>query len=201
MNRRGRNDLSTDNFLLRQPSSCAPQMFARTRADSRITTKTYESPAIEYQARLMDVLRQLIPKRHDTRLYGDNRIERMVRFIDTHRADVDCDIESVCRELKLDISVDYAGRLFRKLTGVRVRDYAEQKRMMIAAERLRQTDLPVKTIAAETGYDDTSHFIRRFKCFFRLSPVEFRKTAGAQNASQLVVARTTQGETECRSTN
>jgi AraC-like DNA-binding protein len=144
---------------------------------------TYESPAIQCQTPLSDVLRQLIPQKFRPHEYGDLRIERIVQFIDRHAGSVGCDLESACRELRLDISAAYAGRLFRLLTGLGVREYAKKRRLLIAAERLNHTDLPVKVIAAKAGYTKPWHFARTFKARFGLSPIEFRKTGSAATKS------------------
>ncbi|MCW2263481.1 MULTISPECIES: helix-turn-helix domain-containing protein [Sphingobacterium] len=53
-----------------------------------------------------------------------------------------------------------------------------KNRIILQAKRLLvNTDMTVKEIAAQLGYDDQSYFIRFFKIHTGKSPVEFKKTA------------------------
>lgn len=52
-----------------------------------------------------------------------------------------------------------------------------KNRIMLQAKRLlANTDLTVKEIAVQLGYDDQSYFVRFFKIQTEKSPIEFRKT-------------------------
>lgn len=135
----------------------------------------YEPPAVRYQGALNDVLCGLFPRPSKERPSMDRRIMKLLCFIDGHEGGVGWDLDGACRELRLDISGAYAARLFKRCTGLGVREYAKKKRLLMAAERLKITDLPVKVIAAEFGYQSLPHFTRRFKEQFHLSPTEFRK--------------------------
>jgi len=104
---------------------------------------------------------------------------KLLHFIDDHDGRVGWGLDRACRELRLEISGAYAARLFKRCTGLGVREYAKKKRLLMAAERLKITDLPIKVIAAEFGYQSLPHFTRRFKEQFRLSPTEFRKGRAA----------------------
>jgi AraC-like DNA-binding protein len=141
----------------------------------------YESPAVQYQGAFNDVLRRLFPLPRKKRISVDmdRRIMKLLHFIDSHEGSIGWDLDHVCRELRLDISGAYAARLFKRCTGLGVREYSKKKRLLMAAERLTTTDIPVKAIAAEFGYRSLPHFTRRFKEQFRLSPTDFRKGRAA----------------------
>ena len=100
-----------------------------------------------------------------------------MQFIDSHSGHVGWNLEEACRELRLDISSAYAARLFKRSTGLGVREYAKKKRLSAAADLLKTTDLSVKAIAAEFGYRSPPDFTRRFKDQFHLSPTRFRRRA------------------------
>jgi AraC-like DNA-binding protein len=134
----------------------------------------YESPAIDRQAALKDVFHHMFLGTHGVRPKSDLRIAKLLEFIDKQEGSIGWDLQHVCRELRLDISGAYAARLFKRHTGVGVREYAKKKRMLIAAERLKITDLPIKVIAAELGYKALPDFTRMFKGHFHLKPTEFR---------------------------
>ncbi len=135
----------------------------------------YQSPSVQFQGSLNDILRRLIPRSPGLQGDEDPRIVKLLQFIDSQGGSVECDLELACRQMKLDISGAYAGRLFKRVTGFGVRKYSENRRLVFAAERLRRTDLPIKVISAEVGYNSPPHFTRRFKEEFGLSPTEFRK--------------------------
>jgi len=136
----------------------------------------YQIPTIQYQGLLSEILQQFIPAGPQLHRHRDMRIDKLIHFIDSHAGSVvTCGLDSVCRELKLDISAAYAGRLFKRMTGLGVREYAGNRRLLTAADRLQRTDLPIKVIALEVGYCTPPHFTRRFKEAFHLSPTEFRK--------------------------
>ncbi len=141
----------------------------------------YEPPVVRYRGDLNDVIRGLFPSRRKTRPSEDRRIAKLLHFIDGQDGKVGWDLDHVCRELQLNISGPYAAQLFKRCTGLGVREYAKKKRLLLAAKRLEIPDLPVKVIAAEFGYRSVAHFSRRFKEQFFLSPSEFRKRrAGLQ---------------------
>ncbi|MFZ0796869.1 MAG: helix-turn-helix transcriptional regulator [Terriglobales bacterium] len=137
----------------------------------------YESPSVRYQGGLDDTFQRLLPCFPLAPSNGDPRIAKLTDFIDSHDGRVGLDLTHTCRELKLDISGAYAGRLFKLARGVGVREYAKKKRLSAAAELLRTTNLSVKAIAVEFGYRSPPDFTRRFKKQFHLSPSDFRKRA------------------------
>lgn len=73
------------------------------------------------------------------------------------------------------LSRDIFIRLFRRLMGVSFSQFAVRHRLSRAAELLLKTDLPVKTIAWEWGFTDTSHLHRLFKQHYGCTPSQFRR--------------------------
>lgn len=66
-------------------------------------------------------------------------------------------------------------RLFEKWMGIRFADFALRYRLKSAAGQLSNGNDPVKAIARQWGFVDTSHFHRVFRKYYRLSPSEFRR--------------------------
>jgi AraC family transcriptional regulator, alkane utilization regulator len=58
--------------------------------------------------------------------------------------------------------------------------YLAQWRLRLAAQRLKSTDLPVKTVADECGYESQAAFNRAFKRCFGLPPGDWRRRGGAR---------------------
>ncbi|WP_239117137.1 cupin domain-containing protein [Planotetraspora phitsanulokensis] len=66
-------------------------------------------------------------------------------------------------------------RNFSRSTGLTAGDFVTQVRMMIAAERLIETDLTVAAVAAGVGYGSESAFNRAFRQATGSTPARFRR--------------------------
>lgn len=67
-------------------------------------------------------------------------------------------------------------------TGATPRRWLEERRVELAAHRLRETDRPIQAIAAEVGYADPFHFSRVFRRVTGQSPRRWRLIARAPHA-------------------
>jgi YesN/AraC family two-component response regulator len=75
-----------------------------------------------------------------------------------------------------NLSANYVGEYFRKLTGESLQHYITQYKMQLVEHRLANSTLTVSQIANELGFTDESHLSRQFrKHSGGVSPVEFRK--------------------------
>jgi len=70
-------------------------------------------------------------------------------------------------------------REFRRLYGMTAAQYFRRLRLEWAAERLRKPDEPLAGIASAAGFADQSHFTRRFKQQFGVTPAAFRAASRA----------------------
>ena len=68
----------------------------------------------------------------------------------------------------------YFSTLFKRQTGIQLRDYIVQVRIEKAKEFLNGTDKKIMEIAFESGYQDTAHFNRAFKKVVGMSPSQYR---------------------------
>lgn len=66
-------------------------------------------------------------------------------------------------------------RIFKKLTGIAPKAYAEQLRMARAEALLARDQLTVKEIAAELNFYSANHFSAAFKKAYRVSPRHWRE--------------------------
>ena len=76
---------------------------------------------------------------------------------------------------KLSISPGYFSVLFKKHTGLSPIQYLNKIRMDHAKHLLKNTKLPIKQIAEESGYANIHHFSNAFKKETGTSPSEWRK--------------------------
>jgi AraC family transcriptional regulator len=65
-------------------------------------------------------------------------------------------------------------REFRKHYGTTIGEHMRKLRLDHASQLLRQTNLPLREIAAECRFADQSHFTKRFKKLSGLTPAEYR---------------------------
>jgi len=104
----------------------------------------YEPPAVRYRGAFNDVLRRLFPRPRTERPSTDRRIMSFYISSTAHEGSVGWDLDRACRELRLDIFRCVCRRLFKRCTGLGVREYSKKKRLLMAAERLTTTDIPIK---------------------------------------------------------
>lgn len=64
---------------------------------------------------------------------------------------------------------------FRRITGHKFRAFAVALRLLRAAQLLRNTDMPIKAVAWEAGYERCCDLDHRFKPAFGETPREFRE--------------------------
>jgi AraC-like DNA-binding protein len=105
----------------------------------------------------------------------DCRVSKLLESIDTHVGGVNWSLNRICRELRLEISPAYAAQLFKRHVGLGVREYAIMRRLQQAVQRLAETDLPVKVIADQLGYRQSSDFTRFFREHCLQTPTKSRR--------------------------
>lgn len=77
------------------------------------------------------------------------------------------------------VSPEHFSREFRRLYGMSAAQYLRRLRLEWAAECLRKPDDPLAEIASAAGFADQSHFTRRFKRQFGVTPAAFRAASRA----------------------
>lgn len=78
---------------------------------------------------------------------------------------------------QFNLSENYVGEYFRKLTGESLQHYITNYRIKLVQQRLANSALTVSQIAGELGFTDESHLSRQFRKHNGISPAEFRKNA------------------------
>ncbi|HZG84556.1 response regulator [Paenibacillus sp.] len=99
-------------------------------------------------------------------------VEKARRYIES-RLDQELSREALASQFYLN--PDYMDRLFKKETGMSMKEYMLNERLRISAELLQKTDLPVTEIAMQVGYTSLSAFTRLFKKHTDLNPSDYRQ--------------------------
>ena len=74
----------------------------------------------------------------------------------------------------LHFNPQYLMRTFKAKSGVSIMEYITQTRLAYAKKILRETDLPIKSVALMVGYADYAYFTRVFRKETGYSPSQYR---------------------------
>jgi two-component system response regulator YesN len=90
--------------------------------------------------------------------------------------------ENLSHDISLETAADFAGvssfylsKLFKEEKGETFINFISDKRLEKSRQLLESTELSIKEITAEVGYNDQNYFSRIFKSKYGLSPKEYRK--------------------------
>lgn len=106
---------------------------------------------------------------------GDDPIERLKQNLPA-RLREDLTAESLAEIA--GVSLRTLQRIFRERFDTSPMSWLMEARLLEAARLIRAGDDPVTKIAYRVGFKDPSHFTRRFKARFGVSPNEYRRGAG-----------------------
>ncbi|MBQ8815554.1 MAG: helix-turn-helix transcriptional regulator [Lachnospiraceae bacterium] len=116
----------------------------------------------------------------------DNIITRVLAFIDENSHSCDLSVSMISDYFNMSIS--NLSHRFKAQTNRTISDYVTEKKFGYAGELLLTTDYSVQKIASMTGYSQPASFIRKFKQYYGMTPVEYRNSGGG--------SRDTEEETE-----
>jgi len=98
--------------------------------------------------------------------------QRLHRYVEQHLGDPDLDANRIAGHFA--ISGRYVQAIFAR-AGTTLSQYLLERRLQSVAERLRQEDhRRICDIALEAGFNDVSHFCRRFRQRFGVSARDYR---------------------------
>lgn len=80
----------------------------------------------------------------------------------------------------------YLQRLFKQITGHTLVGYIRGRRMTVAAELLKTSQLPISQIYTCVGFEDHSSFCRNFMRHFGMTPTIFRASPGYFSSKKVV---------------
>ena len=85
----------------------------------------------------------------------------------------DLSVEGLAAEIGIDRS--YLSTIFKRQTGLTVKDYLTSFRISRSQEILFTTDCPVTQVARMSGYNSVSYFSKAFKRQMGMSPNQYRR--------------------------
>jgi len=108
---------------------------------------------------------------HARRSYHTRTLARVMRYVRENLSGR-ITLEQAARAANL--SPNYLTNLLKHETGKTFTSLVTSRRMEKARELLTYTSLRVSEIADATGFQDEAYFARRFKQYFRVSPIAYR---------------------------
>jgi AraC-like DNA-binding protein len=100
------------------------------------------------------------------------KIKEVLKFIeDNHQNELSLELISNT----FDISLYHLSHMFKTTTGMSCIEYLIDYRLLVAANALRQNNLPILNIALDVGFNNISYFNRAFKKKFNVTPTKYRK--------------------------
>ncbi len=73
------------------------------------------------------------------------------------------------------LNPDYLSRRFKQATGMSISDYVIEKKLSLAKNLLRKTDLSIVEITERTGFSYSTYFVRLFRKKTGLTPMQYRE--------------------------
>ena len=102
----------------------------------------------------------------------EQRVKRILEYIEAHYGDY-ITIEDLARQV--NISRTECFRCFQKITGQTPLEYLTFYRLQQAAHKLRNTDSSITEICITSGFSHPSYFGKKFRQYYGLSPLKYRK--------------------------
>ena len=152
------------------------QRLAGRVEDSFLSTMEQSFPK-EDCAKLADVLESYILLLFDH--YGienktfDPLVENIKNYIRENMA-YDFTMEEMASAF--NYTPKYLGRAFKQRTGQTIKEFCNRAKVYRAQHLLRETDIPVETVAVQVGFNSINYFDRVFHRITGLSPQAYRNS-------------------------
>ena len=103
----------------------------------------------------------------------DAFITRFRSYVMEHIDNPELDVSQLCKAMKFSRTPLH--NKLKALTGLSTTDFVRRIRLTRAQELLRTTDLTVAEVAYQTGFKHPTHFSRKFKEAFSITPKAYRE--------------------------
>jgi AraC-like DNA-binding protein len=114
------------------------------------------------------MLEKLLEQQH---YFQEERLLKILQYIHSH---LPADLSNNQLAAIANISEDYIGQYFKKLTGISLQTYIENQRLEEAMRLLKNTNQRIYKIGHQVGFIDSAYFCRRFKLKFKVPATKIR---------------------------
>ena len=112
----------------------------------------------------------------------EDEISQVIHYMEEHFSDPEISMTALADAF--DLSTTRFSLSFKEKTGMSPLDYLTLLRVEKAKELLASTDRTIRDISAQVGYYDSGSFIRRFKQVTGETPLQYRRSRGADAAKE-----------------
>lgn len=120
---------------------------------------------------ILDEMLQEMSEKKQVRT-SDDLIDRIVEYVDQNYAEYNMSLNLLADTFGL--SIPYLSKIFKAHTQKTFTDYLIEIRIKKAAELLTTTHKKVNEISEMVGYPNASSFIRIFKKYYFMTPIDYR---------------------------
>ena len=146
-----------------------PDNFSNTMADG-FDAKKCESLGCLIESYIRALLTLPTPETHKT----NTLIENIKGYITSN---IEFDIETANIASIFHYNEKYLGRLFKKETGLSIKEYVNRQRLLQAKQLLECTNNTILDISSRTGFNNVTYFNRLFRKEFGMTPTEYRSSS------------------------
>ena len=159
------------------------QLFFRYFYDNNIDTSSFligdysyrrlmdYCSSVENVKKMVDYLITVTEASFHSELKTDDYVSNAKDYITKHYNE-DISVKSVSECVHLN--PEYFTRLFKKETGMNIKDFITDCRISMAKDLLQHSNLTVSMIASEVGYSSFPHFTSVFRSVTGMTPSQFR---------------------------
>lgn len=142
-------------------------------ADIYYASQDYEDRGIAMIGYLYLLFALLIKPASQPGLYHKKYFDEAVAYIEENYMHP-ITVQNIAAHIGIDRS--YLYRIFRTVLDVSIKEYIDSLRLSKAKEILCSTSLSISEICAAVGFQDGSHFSKKFRAAFGSSPSSYRKS-------------------------
>lgn len=113
-------------------------------------------------------------KEQGVKHYPENNIIKEFQQLIEKHIDKNINVSEIAS--MMDISREHISRIFREHLRTSPRDFLQNYKMRLACHMLKESNMSIKEIAYNLGYDQPGNFIRTFKRYIKLSPKKYRQS-------------------------
>lgn len=113
---------------------------------------------------------------------GSEIRDKMLAMADTIRTQCEFPLTLASMAAQAGYSPCYFTRIFREAVGKSPTAYLNESRILRAKSLLVSTSYPVKQVAANSGFSQSSYFISQFRRITGLTPLQFRELYGQRRS-------------------
>lgn len=133
---------------------------------------TSSSSSEDLKGWLFKVIDQLTEKVLEGKLTSQEKLVKMAKIYIENNYHKNISLNEIADYLHFGAS--YVSRVFKEKTGITLKKYIINKKLLYAQKQLANTQKPINQIAHEMGYEDYSYFSRLFKKEYGVTPKIYR---------------------------